>query len=744
MRKTKRYEHLMFIEFLFVISDLNGTFVSGTVDDCTRNNATMTCEHEIPIALPSNIAAVIVKDYLQDRINNESFLHKSWSFIHTLDITINYAVGFRLHDQNFTPLKRLQHLGLHSPFYKFNNLTHVLEGLSNLQTLNLSSCYYLTATAVIKLLNTVRYLDKLVLDQVATSGERFLILDDKFVKLIRRLKTRTISMSGCNLAIKGPLQVTNVSLNVYDIDVSNTSITIRNNVLINKATLDSLFPKVRNLDISMLQTRFTNVDYSFLENNNYNKQCTEENGLLHLFLRLEHLKINRVLPKAITANNSFIDLTECKVNLRTLQLKSNHIHYLNITVEWPEDMNLFHIDLSTNDVIYLSPSFLASVTSLEILNLSDNKLHFMESLSELKYMFVNHRNLEHLNISKNGFNVLPSALFSHNYNLLSLDLSYNSLRSISFDLKHLTKLQHINLRHNQIYFIDSQVLGMLKAFIEERKSKYITILFENNPFICTCKSLPFIKWLHERMSIKKEQTGNLTCSLNGDNLNAIDHSVMKKVQFSCIQPIIVTASISTGLVLFIIVSTGISVLMNKKRQEKKKRKKRNFLQEFKFGNTPEKYLCFMSYSSDDDDGEIGKVIGCIRESLKELTHIDTEVLCDSNGHFQPGFPIIDEIIRCIVESYVGIFFVTNNFCQSQWCQLELRETYELNKPIILIFKGKIDIRNMSPLMLKIFRQYTRAKIVINADGQIQMIPDFRQLSNSILKLASSRFGVDGV
>jgi hypothetical protein len=95
-------------------------------------------------------------------------------------------------------------------------------------------------------------------------------------------------------------------------------------------------------------------------------------------------------------------------------------------------------------------------------------------------------------------------------------------------------------------------------------------------------------------------------------------------------------------------------------------------------------------------------------------------------------------MRCISDSCVGLFFVTTNFCQSQWCEMELRETYESHKPIILIFKEEIDPSIMSPLMLKIFRQYTRAKIDFR-DGQIQMIPNFNQLSKSIVMLASSAY-----
>ncbi|XP_060552881.1 toll-like receptor 8 isoform X2 [Ruditapes philippinarum] len=726
------YNH--FISLAYLLLQTYGLIEIQMDDDCSLENSMVVCENKIPLVVPSKISGIVIRDYLSDTIVNGTFAHASWSSVDFLDITVNQDVFFQLHDFNFFSLNTLSHLGVHAPYYKFNNETKVFGGLSMLHTLDLSFCRYLDASAIVELLSTVKHVDTLLLDQIATSGDRFFIFDNVFIKAVHKKKIHKLSMGGCNLLFKDMSYGPNMSMDLYDLDISNTSV-IAQSTLLDQSAIGNLFPKLKVLDLSLLQTRFVDLNYGSVNNISLDDSCTDTNSYLKYLLRLENLTLNSILSKPFRANNSFFDLSKCNVNLRSLHLRSNHIYYLNSSILWPEDMYLYDIDMSSNGIEYLSPTILHSVTSLEILNLSNNELHHMQYFKEFSHLFMNHTILRQLVLSRNRLRFLPFTTFSHNTNLIILDLSYNKLTSISFELKHLIKLQFLNLRNNNIYYIDGVELNTLKAFVTDF-SKHRKIYLGNNPFICECTSTRFIKWLLVYMTNTFNQS--LTCSLNDNDAVVINEAVIKETEFSCIRSKIIIASVSTVVSIIIFVSIGIGFMYYKKRKQKRKRQRNNFIEDFKLGNILEKYLCFVSYSSDDNEADVMHVCNLLKESLQELTQTNKEVLCVGNKQFNLGFTIVDEIIRCIKESCVGIFFVTTNSCQSQWCEMELREFYELHKPIILIFKEEIDIGTMSPIMLNVFRQYTRAKINI-IDDQIQMTPNLDQLSNSILLLASSHF-----
>ncbi|XP_060553765.1 toll-like receptor 1 [Ruditapes philippinarum] len=730
--KQRGCVYIHFILLALMLLETPGLIRMEKNDDCLLENSNVVCESRIPFVVPSKISGIVIRDYLNNTIDNTTFAHDSWSYVDLLDITVNHIVWFRLYDYNIFSLKSLRHLGVHSPFYQFHNEAKVFEGLSMLHTLNLSLCHYLDESAILKLLSPISHLDTLLLDQFASSGDRFFKIDNAFIKAVHEKKIHKLSLSGCNLLFTGPLYVSNMSMVLYDIDISNTSLVKQVNMLINDTVLDMLLPKIKVLDLSLLQMRFMSVDYDFLNNYIYDNKCTDTNGFLKFLLRVENLMLNSVLPKQLSANNSFIDLSQCNVDLRSLHLRSNHLHYLNVSILWPEDMSLSAIDMSSNDIEYLSPWLLNSVTSLKVLNLSNNKLHHMQFSLEFSDLFINHTIIQRLVLSRNRLRFLPFAFLSYNTNLIMFNLSYNKLPSISFDLKKMMKLQFLDLRNNDIYYIDGGELNSLKAFVTDF-STHRKIYLENNPFICNCKSSSFIKWLLVYMTNTFNQS--MTCSLNEKDDVVINGAGIKETEFSCIRSKIIITSVSTVVFLITFVSIGTGFMYYRKRKKKKGRRRKTFIDDFKLGYVPEKYLCFVSYSSEDNEADIKQVCALIKESLQEFIQTNKELLCVGNEDFNLGIPIVDEIMKCISESCVGLFFVTTNFCQSQWCEMELRETYELHKPIILIFKEEIDTCIMSPLMLKIFRQYTRAKIDFR-DGQIQMIPNFNQLSNSILMLES--------
>ncbi|XP_053395204.1 toll-like receptor 4 [Mercenaria mercenaria] len=735
--------HILHI-FLFVggVLCMSGTNIGVTFDgngDCMIEDHSVICRTNLPQVLPKNITKVTVKNFSHDSINQETFKHDSWWSVHYLDVIVNENVEFRLYDYNFYGLKNLETLGIHSSELPFST-NNILKGLLKLQSLNLSSCFHLNTERLVTNLEVHDNLDTLILDQFGTREGRHIILDNAFFKMISRLSVRKLSLSGTNLLFQGPLNIANLSYSLTDFDISNITFAQNIEPKEGKQVINTVLSKVKILNISHISSRFLPFDYTFMTHTRYSLNCSSNltSDLLKRFFKVERLEMNHVLSRIVKIKSLYLDISECRISFKSLYLRSNNIHFLNATVKWPRKLNFYELDLSQNNLEYISPYVFGSVPTLERIHLSHNKLYLMASVIEFKFLFSTFKNLWYLDLSNNQLALLPEAIFADTFNLTTLDLSNNHFASISFRIKHLTKLHFLNLENNKIHYIDGVDFSNLLLLIQTMQIP-ANISFLRNPIVCSCESVSFIKWLssYVRTRYKIEKSGKtyFMCSLEGKKVpletNAVDES-----EFLCVRKTIEIASVSSGIAIFCIISVVTAIFMYRKRQKRRAENMINFLEDFKNGLLQQNVLCFLSFSSDDEGNDPYIIYEHLTETLKEKTGIKREVVCVGNRHFNLGFPIVDEIVRCLSESCVAAFIVSNNFCESRWCQMELREAYELNKPIILICREHIDLTLMTPLMSKIFLRYTRAKLITKEDDRVEIVPGYEQLASSILKLAA--------
>ena len=87
-----------------------------------------------------------------------------------------------------------------------------------------------------------------------------------------------------------------------------------------------------------------------------------------------------------------------------------------------------------------------------------------------------------------------------------------------------------------------------------------------------------------------------------------------------------------------------------------------------------------------------------------------------------------------------MFVVTDAFCRSNYCQIELQQAYDLHKPIILVMEQTCDQELMSPLLNELFNRNTRVTWLGN-DGlrEFAMKTTWANICESILQLSIGKY-----
>jgi len=160
----------------------------------------------------------------------------------------------------------------------------------------------------------------------------------------------------------------------------------------------------------------------------------------------------------------------------------------------------------------------------------------------------------------------------------------------------------------------------------------------------------------------------------------------------------------------------------------------------KEGKYPSKYLVFLSFCSQDEPTVTGYILDQLQATLRDVTSTERDLVCTGDTQFRPGYPIGEEIINCIRQSAVTILVVSNAFCQNiTWCQREVQEAYDQNKPIILLMLEKVSPDAMGPVLQRLFAKYTHASWKAgdhNNGGHME--PDWPVFGQSIIALAAQQ------
>ena len=243
---------------------------------------------------------------------------------------------------------------------------------------------------------------------------------------------------------------------------------------------------------------------------------------------------------------------------------------------------------------------------LRKINLAQNMLSvsilFNKTFSAL---FKRNLLLEDINIENNGLVYLPKDVFVSNNNLERVYLSGNRFKQITFDVSHLKFLNVVDMRKNNIGFLDApsrNTLDELYSLQKKNTNRTVHVDLQGNPLSCDCQSLEFLQWFVSARHFTSTRHVYF-CTTNGKTYQ-MNEIAVKVAEENCERPkrrrriIIVTSVVSSaGLV---VIAVGLVIIL---KQRKRKMLQKHFEDRVKLlrgGDFEFKFLAFLSFASEDD------------------------------------------------------------------------------------------------------------------------------------------------
>ena len=387
------------------------------------------------------------------------------------------------------------------------------------------------------------------------------------------------------------------------------------------------------------------------------------------------------------------------------------------------------VDLAENAIQFFDPKILAHMTSLMFLDLSSNLLgDAFASAGYVKETVANLYKLEVLIVPSNGIYSIPEDAFESGDKLKILDLSNNELETIMFKTDNLVSLQRLDLSNNKISILDGISLDRLKhlrlmkennTFVDEPLK--IEIRMNGNPVICEkCENQHYFAWV-------LALNGTADCMKN-ENETIIDECVLRDAEFDCKKSLMIGVFVALMLVEVIITSLLVYRIVKERRHKAIQDGIKGYNRQDN-RNPP----VFLSFCCEDDEVVMTDIVPKLEEGLQKLLQTDNKCVATGYNNFTPGLPLATEIIRCVENASVVIFFVTNAFCKKDWCKHEAQVAHNGNKRIILMIWEELDLKQMPKYMLYHYRERARVHWVLE-NGERIMKSDMDKLCEAIVTL----------
>ena len=405
-----------------------------------------------------------------------------------------------------------------------------------------------------------------------------------------------------------------------------------------------------------------------------------------------------------------------------------------------------HLELSSNSLSSLKTDDFSGLKSLSSLRLNDNKIKVIdngtfEALSSLRVL-----NLQSNKITDES---LAPDVFSGLSNLLQLHLQKNHiLKKDSFrkaPFSHLKSLQWLSVLsqspHKMKSFLPSnflwnlthlQLYKLYKLYLEETHLKTLDFLVQanlhhlyylqvsknqlasinhsiiqslpglrlldmrGNTFTCDCSMAWFIKWVEEDDLTEVLAANTYECN---SPPNLIETKLLKLDVQSCnSQDTAFFFYISSTLLVLLTLFTSLIYHFLHRQIVYAYYLFLAFLYDYKRQGSSKscgfQYDAFVSYNAHDE-------LWVTSELLPKLEGEQGWRICLHHRDFQPGKPIVDNIVDGIYGSRKTICVISQHYLESEWCSREVQVASfrlfdEKKDVLILVFLEDIPTYRLSP------------------------------------------------
>ncbi|XP_060604758.1 toll-like receptor 4 [Ruditapes philippinarum] len=291
--------------------------------------------------------------------------------------------------------------------------------------------------------------------------------------------------------------------------------------------------------------------------------------------------------------------------------------------------------------------------NLETYFLSNNKLFEMIGKRPDRFgkLFASYSKLRVINLANNRLGEIPKHMFKHNKELVKIDISFNQLEQLHFNLVDLHYLRVLDVSNNNIKVLDEISINNLNAVPGAGSNIYVDehciVVMKSNPLLCsTCDCKSSIQWLLQSMEFHLEQQA-LVCMSDDGTFRKIEKSVVKRIQNICNRKLVIITS-TVCIIVTIITLCIIGIILHRRmRRLKRKRKLKNVLARLKEGEGQYEFVAFLSYSSDDYQFVHDHVIDQLNENLQLIIETDRRLLCTGDQDVRLGFNVPDETVLCL-------------------------------------------------------------------------------------------------
>ena len=353
-------------------------------------------------------------------------------------------------------------------------------------------------------------------------------------------------------------------------------------------------------------------------------------------------------------------------NLRSFDISNNVFH------SWTEQMilanNLSLLNLSNNFGSNISPAFFKNCPNLEHLDASNNRIGLNLANDVDGAIFQNLKFLKYLNISNNWIEGLPYKIFTHVPLLRRLDLSFNRLKSLSFDYKHLEKLTHLHLQSNRLSTVPVSLLKQIENN-SHCNSQSIDIDLSNNLLEISCKNIEFLSWLKnhkknlsniEKYQFLKDGGKNISFLEMSESFDMFEKHCRNYTS-------IYIVSVCFILIFICVIVGGIL------HRYRWRIRYLYYMAKARYGgyappvrgnadNDNYKYDIFISYANDD--------YRFVTVEMYNKLDAAGLSICLHQKDFLPGSYIAENILRAIKSSRKTVIVLSPAFLDSKWCMYE--------------------------------------------------------------------------